>query len=742
MALRKSKKDKAVNMAKPELSAVEKSAMLQPEGKESQESKESKGSVAGKASRGAKISSVWRLLTSSFSNMGIRGKLFLSVIISVVAIFTIVSVVIYSNAKQVIVLGLNNSLAYEKGNISVKVNELLQPASDSVELLNANGYIRDFIGRVNDADTLKTTSGYSELIRTLNLIKNSNENLLNVYIGLDAANKLVIQDEFEPPADYVLKERSWYSVAAKNKRVTVTDPYMDVGTGKMVVSVSTPILDDSGKLIGVAGVDISTEQITQALSAFNYNGSGYAILIDKTGTFIYHPNTDNILLKKMGDLGEDWKAVGDKMVQWGSDVIKTDIDGENSYVSFSPAVEEQWAVALIVPQQKAEQELRQFELIFILSIIASIVVMSVLLYFVSNSILKQIPLLTAAFRQAMTGDLSVRAEVTAKGEIGVLAEGFNDMISSQQSLIQEIMHSSQSISGAVENTENNVFLLDGSITDISGITEELSAGMQQTAASMEEMNASTIEIEHAIDGIARKAQEGAEAAREINVRADKLKEGAVESRRQAGHIYGQSEEKLRMAIEQSKSISQINTLTGAILEIAAQTNLLSLNASIEAARAGEAGRGFAVVAEEIRKLADNSRETVTEIQGVTEAVVQAVSNLVEGAESMLRFMDSQVLKDYDALQETGERYSEDAQYIDELVTDFSATSEELLASIQNMLTAISETGSATNEGATGAGIIAVQAEQIIGKSGSIVAEMEEIKHSSAQLLQTVSRFKV
>ncbi|KAI7261021.1 hypothetical protein KC345_g9919, partial [Hortaea werneckii] len=101
-----------------------------------------------------------------------------------------------------------------------------------------------------------------------------------------------------------------------------------------------------------------------------------------------------------------------------------------------------------------------------------------------------------------------------------------------------------------------------------------------------------------------------------------------------------------------------------------------------------------------------------------------------------------VLKDYDAMQETGERYSEDARYIDELVTDFSATSEELLASIQSMMTAISETGSATNEGAEGAGIIAVQAEQIIGKSGSIVAEMEDIKHSSAQLLQTVSRFKV
>jgi methyl-accepting chemotaxis protein len=727
MALGKSKKDKAQDNVKQELRAVEQTPALQK---------------AGKRGQGAKLSSALKSLISSFSNMGIRGKLFLSVIISVVAIFVIVSVVIYSNAKQIIVDDLNHSLTYEKGDISVKVNELLQPASDSVELLNANAYVRDFIARVNNADTIKTTDGYSELIRTLNLIKGNNKNLLNVYIGLDGVNKLITQDEFEPPADYNMKDRSWYSITAQNKRVTVTDPYIDAGSGKMVVTVSSPLLDDSGKLIGVAGADISTEQITQALSAFNYNGSGYAILIDKTGTFIYHPDTDNILLKKMGDLGEDWKAVGDKMVQWGTNVIRTDIDGKASYVSYSPAVENQWSVALIVPKKDAEKDLKMFQLIFVLSILASIIVLSVMLYYVSSSILKQIPLLTAAFRNAMTGDLSVRAKVTAKGEIGVLAQGFNEMISSQQSLIKEIMRSSQSISGAVGNTEQNVFVLDGSISDISSITEELSAGMQQTAASMEEMNASTIEFEHAIGGIARKAQEGAEAAREINVRADKLKAVAVESRRQADEVYGQSEEKLRTAIEQSKSISQINALTGAILEIAAQTNLLSLNASIEAARAGEAGRGFAVVAEEIRKLADNSRETVTEIQGVTEAVVRAVSNLVEGAESMLRFMDRQVLKDYDSMQETGERYSEDARYIDELVTDFSATSEEILASIQSMLTAISETGSATTEGAEGAGIIAVQAEQIIGKSGSIVAEMEEIKHSSAQLLQTVSRFKV
>lgn len=675
------------------------------------------------------------------SNMGIRGKLFLSVILSVIVIFALVASVIYSNAKSIIIEDLNSSLMYEKEQIRVQVNQLLQPASDSVGLLNANAYVRDFITGVSSAETVKTTEGYSALIRTLNLIKENNKNLLNVYIGIDSVNKVITQDEFEPPADYNMKERSWYAATAQSKTLTVTDPYIDAGSGKMVVSLSAPILNDSGNVIGVASTDISTEQITEALSAFNYKGSGYATLIDKTGTFIYHPNSDYVLLQTMSDLGEDWKAVADKMLQWGNDVQKTDIEGRSNYISYAPAVDNQWAVALVVPAGDAEKALLTFQTIFVIAALAAILIMAVLLYFVANSILKPIPILTASFRTAMTGDLSVRANVAAKGEMGVLAQGFNEMISSQQELIREIMKNSHNISGAVDNTEKNVFMLDESIADVSATTEELSAGMEQTAASMQEMNASTIEIENAIDSIAKKAQDGAISAKEINERAEQMKEGAIQSRRHADEIYGLSEVKLRSAIEQSKSISQISALSGAILDIASQTNLLSLNASIEAARAGEAGRGFAVVADEIRKLAENSRDTVAEIQEVTQSVIGAVANLVEGSESILQFVDQQVLKDYDSMQETGRQYSEDAKYVEDLVTDFSATSEQLLASIQNMLNAIGETAIATNEGAEGASSIAVKSEYIIDKSGGIVSEMEEIKSSTAKLLDTVSRFK-
>lgn len=681
-------------------------------------------------------------LLNGISNMGLRGKLFCSVILSVVLIFAAVAVIIYDNAKQVITGQLNDSLTYEKEHISATVDQMLKPAEDSVQLLNANAFVRGYISSAQSAKDTKSTPGFNEMVRTLKLIKDSNPNLLNVYIGLDRANTLITDNaDFVPPPDFILKERGWYKTTVANKRLTITDPYIDVTSGKMVVAVSVPILNDANEIIGVAGVDISTEQISQVLGSFHYTSNSYAFLVDKTGKFIYHPNQAYILQKKMVELGADWTAVAGPMLKLDSGSLISEVDGKASYVSYAPAAGKQWAVGLVVPVKEAESALQTFQMIFIYSILASILILGVLLYVVSNSILKQIPLLTAAFRTAMTGDLSVRVKVKAKGEIGVLAAGFNDMITSQQELIQEIMNNSRSISGAVGNTEHNVFSLDESIADVSATTEQLSAGMQQTAASMEELNASTVEVERAIDTIARKAQEGADSAKLINERAEQLKHTAVQSRKNTDELFGQSEEKLRRAIEQSRTIEQIRTLSESILEIASQTNLLSLNASIEAARAGEAGRGFAVVAEEIRKLAEHSRGTVTEIQHVTSLVMSAVGNLVDSAESVLHFVDQQVLKDYDMMEQTGSRYSEDAKYIEDLVTDFSATSEQLLASIQGMLTAIGETAVATSEGAEGAGNIAIKTEEIIERSNGIVREMEEIKGSTAKLLGTVSRFK-
>ena len=127
---------------------------------------------------------------------------------------------------------------------------------------------------------------------------------------------------------------------------------------------------------------------------------------------------------------------------------------------------------------------------------------------------------------------------------------------------------------------------------------------------------------------------------------------------------------LTKALEDIKIVDQIGILAESIMGITAQTNLLALNASIEAARAGEAGKGFAVVAEQIRVLAEQSKETVSNIQEVTQSVVGAVDNLAGDSARLLEFVGTDVVQNLEDFSQMADSYNDDAQKVDELVTDF------------------------------------------------------------------------
>ena len=256
------------------------------------------------------------------------------------------------------------------------------------------------------------------------------------------------------------------------------------------------------------------------------------------------------------------------------------------------------------------------------------------------------------------------------------------------------------------------------------------------------MSATTSQIEAAINSLAEKAQEGAEVAEEISARANRLKENAVKSQKNAGEIYANAYEKLKNAIEQSKAVEQINILSDAILDITSRTNLLALNAAIEAARAGEAGKGFAVVADEIRTLAENSKNAVTEIQRVTKDVVMSVENLSQNSQEILGFIDQTVVSDYASMVGISDQYKKDAELVSGIVTDFSATTEQLLASIQNLVRAINDIAIASNDGATGASNIAEKTAIVVEKADEVIKSCISSMESSQRLAELVSRFKV
>lgn len=327
-------------------------------------------------------------------------------------------------------------------------------------------------------------------------------------------------------------------------------------------------------------------------------------------------------------------------------------------------------------------------------------------------------------------------------EFGELARAMEEMRNAIQLLASSVKGEAINIGKVVEEVNKKVVILNGEIEEIASTTEELAAGMEETAASSEQMAATSREIQNAVKSISEKSLHGVGEAEKINERAAMVKLETQKAKEKSVMMHHQIRDKLNEALKNAQVVEQIQVLSDSIMAITAQTNLLALNASIEAARAGDAGKGFAVVASEITNLANQSKGTVAQIQEITEQVVEAVSNLANNSKELLEYVATDVSKDYESFLGVADAYSEDANYVDDLVTDFSSTAQELLVSIDSIMLAIDEVAKAATEGALGTTNIAEKNTNVMATSSEVVAGVANSMNSSLVLQEEVSKFTV
>jgi methyl-accepting chemotaxis protein len=365
--------------------------------------------------------------------------------------------------------------------------------------------------------------------------------------------------------------------------------------------------------------------------------------------------------------------------------------------------------------------------------------------FISSIISSAIKSTCKATELISHGDLTVMIPDSFKAqkdEIGDLARNIQQMRDSLYETVAKINDTSNVLNDSVRNTNDTLSILNDHITDTSAATEELSAGMEETGASAEEMHATAAEIERAVETVSEKAEDGSVKSGEIQSRAAELGKNVSQSIEKSNAIFNEIKKALEKALEDSKAVDEINALADAILGITSQTTLLALNASIEAARAGEAGRGFAVVANEISALADNSKNTVNQIQAITKVVMSAVNALATSSSNLLNFVSEDVTKDYQDMLAAADYYTNDAVYVNDMTNDLSATSEELLASVQVLMRAITEVSAAAQEGARTTTTVAEQTTDISMNAQTIVDNMKGTSDTSHELAEMVNQFKM
>jgi methyl-accepting chemotaxis protein len=377
----------------------------------------------------------------------------------------------------------------------------------------------------------------------------------------------------------------------------------------------------------------------------------------------------------------------------------------------------------------------------LISIVIEVILMLLILMAIDRSLKK----MQSFFKEISKGNLAVQMDeklANGKDEFSMLAADAIRMKDSLKNLVAQTIDNSKDINGSVTEVNSSVSQLTSELESISATTQELAASMEETSASAQLVLESSGQIRKACEDMVDKAADGTKESEEIIRRVSGVKTELGDILKHTEDVKNEISSKIEKALKDVTVVEKISDLTDAIMAISSQTNLLSLNASIEAARAGEAGKGFAVVATEIGNLANQSQQTVKEIENITGSVMTAVKNLADNANAILEFVQNDVTQELQMFDNTTNDYIKDSGYYNDLIMDVKTVADELLQSLENITESINAVSTAAEEGAEGTTDIATRNTQMNQYSQSVLEKVDKTKSAADTLNQEVSVFKI
>lgn len=379
-----------------------------------------------------------------------------------------------------------------------------------------------------------------------------------------------------------------------------------------------------------------------------------------------------------------------------------------------------------------------FVVIVGIAILLGIVISAIIL----KNIVNPLGLLKDFAERMKNSDFSQAINVTRKDEFGQTATALNEAQSNVGELIKEVLSSVQDLSAGSEELSATVEEMAAKLEEINRATEEIALGTQEASAGTEEVSASSEEVGSSLQTLSAQALEGSQKSEIIKNKAIQVKNDSTIAFDSTDKIYVEKEENILKALKKAEVVQNIKVMADTISSISEQTNLLALNAAIEAARAGEQGRGFAVVAEEVRKLAEQSSQAVVEIQNTIAEVGEAVYDLKENSNEILKFIDDHIKPQLSSFVETGNDYYKDAQFVAHMSENIASMSEEITATMEQVSSAIqgmAHQAQSSNENAESIkeGVSeATSGMEQISKTAEAQAEMAQ------KLNEMVQKFKI
>ena len=664
--------------------------------------------------------------------MKLRNRIVLFTVIICIASILSVTLINYQVSIKDLERSINDQIELEGEKITSEIDSWLRVQTKALD---------EVIGSMVVVDNFEKE--YAD--NYLNKAKERNPG--NDYYGSLEDDLYMDGSGWVPDADYNPTERDWFEGAMENEGAYLGETYIDPMSNQPVITLSKSFQTKENKN-GVIATDIQIDYLINLFEEVEIGEDCYVFLTENNGDIITHPNEEYKAEEdtvNINSIDEEFEKIKSEENIDIKNRVVNDYDGEDRLFYFVNSNESEWNVGIAISEDYAFGSVKKAVTLTTIALIAAIIISVVIAYIMAGYIANPISRATAIAENIGKLDLTDEIDdnmLNRKDEIGVMTNAFSNVISNLRAFMLDLEGAIETNEESFENANVKLQELLDESEDTSATTEELSAGMEETAAGTMTLDESTREIEGAVSDFSSKMEEGANTSSGISEKAETLNVQFLEARDDTMNIYSRTREDIDQAIEDAKQVERIDILSNAILDISEQTSLLSLNAAIEAARAGEAGRGFAVVAEEIRKLAEDSNSTVGEIQEVTEVVTEVVEKLVSNVGDLVELLEENVIRDYDiAVDATGE-YKQDGQDLNNMISDLSATAEELEATLNETFNTINDISATVEESTTATTGIAEKNLNMVETVNNLNEIMEVNKTVSEKLTNIVSQVKL
>ncbi len=514
------------------------------------------------------------------------------------------------------------------------------------------------------------------------------ENRFESIIFTDAEGNVLFATDFELK-DTNIKDTPWFSEAIKGTNY-ISDSILDERTKQSIIYISVPVIDQYLKPAAVIAVKMDLDYLHTIIKENKVGENGIAYIIDRKGVVLAHPDIKEKVLKTYNAV--EHNIFGAKKIIEGisgTDIYDND-KGEKVYGTYSIIPSTGWGMLTELPVSEAmepvQKATKQITVMSIIALMLAIIGALILAILITRP-LKNMAKVAA---EVKNGDLSKRIKITDKDEIGQLQVAFNQMTDSLASVLSEVGIAISEVTDMSQKLSEGAQISSAATEEITAIVESVAEGAQSQISSVNTSANITREISNSVvntsnktqtvaqsaTGAAQIAQEGSDNIKIINEKIIGIKDNVINSASLVEKLGNKSKE--------------VTSMVKVIKDIAGKTNMLALNAAIEAARAGDAGKGFAVVANEIRNLAEQTKEAskdietlLTEMQDETDYTVKAMNEGLIEVEAGTAAI-SATYSTFNKIIEEVQTVARDINNVSEAVLNLKSESERIITSIEEV----------------------------------------------------------